>query len=590
VLGCGASPRLGAVSSSIVLLPSGDVAVVDPDQGSVSVLDPATLDVRRSIAVGDEPRALLVTRAGVLLGTVRRTGEVVRLDPERGAVIDRARICDGPFGLAESPDGVFVAVACEWDGTLRRLDPRSLATTVVASGLSRPRAVAVVGGDVLVAGMTGGEVERLPASGAATRRSLVPTESAYRPALTTMTANLAEALLPAGDALYVAHELVNHGGDVGTEKVADDYGSVLDGNPKINPAVTALALTSSDLAPLADRPVTYAAFDGGPRGFNGPAALAAFDRYLLVVHRSSNNVAVIDPFAATSEARVVGSYKVGPGPAGIAVDAGHRVAFVDNAFDGSVSRLELNQGFSAAAPAFAAALTKVRALPRVYSQIALEGRKLFYDATNPHVTPSGVVACATCHPGGGDDGLVWFMHTDRIPLKRRRSPDLANAHTGTAPFHWDGQFATMADLARATMTDLMAGDGLLVDVDSVAAFLDEIVRAPALTPADPAAVSRGQALYESAAVGCATCHPGPLFTDGQLHAVLSPVSLSTDDLITQVNTPGLRGVFLRAPYFHDGRSPDLRDLLTRPDAAGHGSTGQLSSAQLDDLIAYLKSL
>ena len=60
-----------------------------------------------------------------------------------------------------------------------------------------------------------------------------------------MTANLVEAIVPAFGELYVAHELVNHTGDTTSESVADDYGSVLDGNPKINPAIIRTLTTDS---------------------------------------------------------------------------------------------------------------------------------------------------------------------------------------------------------------------------------------------------------------------------------------------------------------------------------------------------------
>src|SRR6185436_18738191 len=183
------------------------------------------------------------------------------------------------------------------------------------------------------------------------------------------------------------------------------------------------------------------------------------------------------------------------------------------------------------APRHDAALTLVRPLPARYSTAALAGRRVFHDASNPHITPSAVVACSTCHPGGGDDGLVWFAHTSKIPLKRRRTPHLANARSGTAPFHWDGAFATIPDLVAATVTDLMAGDGLLVDGDAVRAYLDEIV-APPVPPA-----------------GCATCHGGPDLTDDAMHAVLDPQSLSAADAFPAANTPALHGLFLRAPYF-----------------------------------------
>jgi len=232
----------------------------------------------------------------------------------------------------------------------------------------------------------------------------------------------------------------------------------------------------------------------------------------------------------------------------------------------------------------------VRGLPSPYSPAALAGRQLFYDATNPHVTPSRVVACATCHPGGSDDGLVWFIDTPSIPLKRRRTPNLANSHSDTAPFHWDGSFADMPDLVNATITGLMAGDDLLVDPTTVQAFVDEVVQAPGPPPQDAASVAAGLAIFQSAAAGCAGCHSGPDFTDDLNHAPLDPMSLTSDDVFTSANTPALHALFDRAPFFHDGRAPDLMNLLTRPDAAGHGDVSGLSSAQLADLVAYLETL
>jgi cytochrome c peroxidase len=219
----------------------------------------------------------------------------------------------------------------------------------------------------------------------------------------------------------------------------------------------------------------------------------------------------------------------------------------------------------------------------------LAGRKLFYDATNPHVTPSRVVACATCHPGGADDGLIWFMNTAKIPLKRRRTPHLANATSATAPFHWDGQFATMTDLVNATVTDLMAGDDLLVDATSVQAFVDEMVEYP-LGPSQNSAAARfGATVFVQA--GCDTCHAGTSFTDGLTHSVLSPESLTSDDTFTSANTPALAGLFMRAPFFHDGRSPNLRDLLSRSDATLHNTgVAGLTASELDDLVVYLNSL
>jgi len=582
----------GRVGSSIALLASaGELAVVNADQGSVSFLDPATLDQKAVVEVGGEPHALLELPSGELFVTTYRGGEIVRIDPESREITARRSVCAGPWGLAEAPGGASVLVACEWESAVLRVDPRTLAPEVLARDLSRPRAVATAGDSVFAADFTGGLVHRIDARGTLATTSLVPEDAPYRPALTTMTANLATAMTPAFGRLFVAHELVNHDGNSAVEQVADDYGSVLDGNPKINPAVTALVPGADQAAGAADPPVLYAHYDGGPRVFNGPAALAAFgEHHLLVANLSTQDVAVLDISARDPDERAVGSFAVGAGPSGIAVSPDGTVAFIDNALDGSVSRLDLTRPLGPDAPRHDAELTRVRDLPARYSAAALAGRKLFHDAANSHVTPSAVVACSTCHPGGGDDGLVWFIHTSKIPLKRRRTPHLAGARSSTAPFHWDGAFTTMPALASATITDLMAGDGLLVDIESIQAYLDEIVLPPQPPPGDPAAVARGQSVFASPAAQCATCHAGPDYTDNALHAVLDPMSLDPDDAFSMANTPALRGLFLRAPYFHDGRAATLRDLLLTPEAAAHGGATTLSPAQLDDLIAYLESL
>ena len=559
----------GRIGKSIAVLASGTVVVVNPDQGSISFLDPTTLATTQTVVVGGEPHALVEVASGLVLVATFRGGEIVAVDPTSAAIASRASVCAGPYGLAESPDRSYVAVTCEWDGTVQRVDPTSLASSVIASGLRRPRAIAITSTNVFVAHNGGGIVHHLDATGSDHPTSLVPTTNAARPAFTKMSANLTSSIAFIGNQAYVSHVLENNTGDT-TEPVADDYGTVANTSPKINPIVT----------PLGSSPISYAKYDGGSRVYSGPSAMVAFGRYLLVAHVSTANIAVIDPSSGAS----VGTYRVGFTPSGIAVDEEHNVAFVDNALDQSVSRIALGQAFDSSAPSFAADATLVRELTSPYSAAAQAARRFFFDATNPHVTPSGVVACASCHPNGTDDGLVWFEHTTNITLRRRRTKHLANAKTATAPFHWDGQFPTMSELAESTMTNLMGGDGLLVDVSTVQAFVDEIVQPPSLPAADPDAVARGSALFTS--MGCSACHASPDFTDDQSHAVLNPESLSADDVFTTADTPGLRGIFLSAPYFHDGRSPDLDSVLH----SAMGAAASLTDAQRSDVTAFLNSL
>jgi YVTN family beta-propeller protein len=395
----------GSVGASIAVIQGGaTLAVVNPDQGSVSFLDPDSLADTKDVPVGGEPRALLELSDGRLLVTIHRGGQVVVVDEATLAVTQRISVCTGPYGLAASPDGSFVAVACEWDETVQKVDTATFAVSPIASGLHRPRAVAVVGDSVFVADSIGGFVHQFPAGGGEVTVSLVPSSAPYRPALTLMTANLTAALVPAFGSLFAAHALENNTGNSTLEPIADNYGDVTNTAPQINPSVTDLT--------QAGRPALYAEFNGGSRVYSGPVAVAPFgSHYLLVAHVSTANVAVLDTTATSPNARAVGTFAVGAGPSGIAVDAAHSRAFVDNFLDQSVSSISLNQSWAVGARMLPASATLVRSSPSPYSADALAGRRLLFDATNPHVTPSGVVACASCHPGGDDDGLVWFIHT-----------------------------------------------------------------------------------------------------------------------------------------------------------------------------------
>lgn len=67
------------------------------------------------------------------------------------------------------------------------------------------------------------------------------------------------------------------------------------------------------------------------------------------------------------------------------------------------------------------------------------GHQLFHSAT-----VGAALACASCHPEGGDDGHVWMFEKSGA----RRTQSLRGAILATAPFHWDGamgDFATLMD-------------------------------------------------------------------------------------------------------------------------------------------------
>ncbi|MBK8942585.1 MAG: c-type cytochrome [Polyangiaceae bacterium] len=110
-------------------------------------------------------------------------------------------------------------------------------------------------------------------------------------------------------------------------------------------------------------------------------------------------------------------------------------------------------------------------------------------------------------------------------------------------------------------------------------------RAP--RPTDASLVEKGRALFESAAVGCALCHVDG-GADGKQHDVGTK---TTADRSPAFDTPELRGVARRAPYFHDGRHATLEAILEDDHGGSKGeSKSMLDAGQQQALLAFLRSL
>ena len=201
------------------------------------------------------------------------------------------------------------------------------------------------------------------------------------------------------------------------------------------------------------------------------------------------------------------------------------------------------------------------------------GHRLF------HSNAGAFLACASCHPEGGDDGHVWNFD----PIGPRRTQALRGGLTGTAPFHWDGDMTSFTALVHEVFGRRMNGGSLTAgQITALERWADAQTVPPASPPRDASAVTRGRALFDDPSVGCATCHSGPHFTNN------ATVNVGTGGAF---QVPALVGVGWRTPLLHNGCAARLRD---RFDACGggdsHGHTSQLVTAQIDDLVAYLDTL
>jgi DNA-binding beta-propeller fold protein YncE len=200
------------------------------------------------------------------------------------------------------------------------------------------------------------------------------------------------------------------------------------------------------------------------------------------------------------------------------------------------------------------------------------GRNVFHAQTRIGL------ACASCHPEGREDGLVWNF----AQFGPRRTQSLGGSLLERAPFHWIGDMRDLNHLMDDVFANRMSG-GFLTQSQKTALgpWLDRIP-APAPRTVDQSAAARGKAIYDDPSVGCLGCHNGALLTNNQL------VNVGTGG---KFKTPSLLGVGDRAPFMHDGCAQTLMDRFTTCGNSNlHGNTSHLTSSQLADLVEYLESL
>jgi len=103
-----------------------------------------------------------------------------------------------------------------------------------------------------------------------------------------------------------------------------------------------------------------------------------------------------------------------------------------------------------------------------------------------------------------------------------------------------------------------------------------------------AAAKHGKELFESKRVGCAECHPSPLFTDMKAHNV---GTRATFDQTSTFDSPTLIETWRTAPYLHDGSYRTMSELLGKGKHGRHAGTAEdLSEPELADLVEYVLSL
>ena len=209
-------------------------------------------------------------------------------------------------------------------------------------------------------------------------------------------------------------------------------------------------------------------------------------------------------------------------------------------------------------------------------------------------------SCASCHPDARTDGHNWdLLHDGHGNPKKTKS--LLFSHQ-TPPSMWQGtrdnsvidgwDVDTMGlQCIRTGFTHILFTEPIEEKCRDIDAYLLAMKPVPSPYLVDgklSEKAERGRLIFEDRRVGCARCHPAPLFTDKRPHNVNSR---TYNDRVDSFDTPTLVEVWRNAPYLHDGRYADMRDVF-KHNRHGNvaGDVDGLTDAQIDELVEYILSL
>lgn len=319
---------------------------------------------------------------------------------------------------------------------------------------------------------------------------------------------------------------------------------------------------------------------------------------LVRLHRLLSQIPASDPEALshrldTARKIVVRRLPTGRDPTAVVVSPNGHFAYIANRTDDTVTVVNLQQ--------LKVASTINLGGPKKIT-VTRRGQQLFYDA---RFCAHGQLACASCHPHEGfEDGLVWSLETPQLGRDVLENRTLLGIR-GTSPFDWTGINPNIQtqDGPRTAALIFRSQGFNHTEVRDLVTYIQSLK-----LPPNPHLASDGK-LTHSQELGkqiffrtktdtgkiiplhdrCYYCHSPLSHYTSRVH---EDVGTSTKyDTVQSWDVPQLQGVWMRAPYLHNGEAMTLEQIWTKFNPNDkHGYTSDMNKNQLNELINFLKTL
>ena len=583
------------------------LAVADRTAHAVAIYDARTNDPLHRVALRGKPGSVAWSRNGpVVYASEYESASVAAIDAAAGKVLRRYRVGPYPMGIAVAPNRGLVLAANTGSHDVSVIDLKSGEERARVACVREPFSIAVspdetvaVVSNLLPAGsalrpqttavlsvldlreMKDVADVKLPANSTAVRETAISPDGRWAYAVhtigrTTLPATQLDRGWVNTNALSIIDlaTLQLHATvllDTLSEGAADPWGIELsaDGNVAWVSVAGTHQLARIDLAAL---------HRGLAGELTGTSPSGIWARIKQDPRRRAD---LVNDLTAMHGAGLISRHATcGKGPRGMSLSPDGRRLAVSNYFAGQVSVFDTGS------------MTPVASIelgPRGEADPVRRGEAIFHDAT---YTFQHWLSCGTCHPNEARvDGLNWDLPNDGLG-NPKNNKSLLYAHR-TPPAMWLGVRDTM-EVASAAGFKFAAFQPPAEDLAALQAYLRSLgpLPSPRLLPGGELsdAARRGKVIFESEKAHCALCHSGELFTNLRRFNVGTQGPLDPEEHVA-FDTPTLIELWRTAPYLHDGRAADLRELFTKfNEDDAHGRTSHLSGSELDELVEYLLSL
>ena len=556
--------NLVSASAVAVSLDGKLVAAVNPDSNSVTVVDTDTLEVLAEIPVGDDPRTLVITPDSQRAVVANNSSATVSLvDLIHLGVVAEYLVGPMPYGIVTDSVRAFVTEFALGNVSVIDLATGKLLARIPVNPFPSGLALSGNGQSLYVTHLFTGQVTFIDTQ----------TFTVKDIASTGANTNLSQfiALAPDGGKAYLPQTRSNV---TNTALLFDTT---------VFPVVNVLDLEKLKL--LVRERITLDTADE-PVNLPFSVALSPDGSTLYLANAGSDDVSVIDLASNRGLAHIA----VGANPRGIAITPDGARVFVNNVLDGTLSVIDT----ATHTVTDTVTLTEIPLAAPI-----LLGKQIFNSAKEPLLTTDNWISCATCHFDGTIDARTWLG----FPDGPRNTPSLLGV-AQTLPIHWSGDFDELQDV-EITIREIQFGEGLIpgephdslgpphgglsAELDALAAYMATIQIPPSPYTSDQAAIGLGQAVFT--ALDCGTGPPPPLSPAPPVPAV-GPGDPSKEKNShgrgTKFDAPSLRGLWLSAPYFHDGSAATLEDVFRT--GTDHNFAGQLTADELNNLTTFLRAL